>query len=136
MRKFARVLALVLVVVASVVGLMNVPDELRKLGGTWLQQSVAFGSALHSVLGIIAVAAILRGWSWAANAAIAWTIAVVYTASVASVAWESPRDGGVLVGGVAAGLSCALIGWWFVWAARTWRKPHIPATSDSPSSTR
>jgi hypothetical protein len=129
MKKLAQILALVLVAVTSVLGLASLPDEFRNLGGTLLQQSVAFGAALHSVLGVLVVAAALRRRSWAGIAAIVWTISVVYTASVASVAWESPVDGGVLVGGVAAGVSCALIGWWVTWAAAAWAKSQPLASS-------
>jgi hypothetical protein len=136
MRKFALIAALLLVAVTSVMGLISLPGEFRQLGGTLMQRSVAFGAAVHSVLGMLVVLGALRRRRWAVNAAGAWTIAVVYTASVASVAWESPRDAGVLLGGVAAGISCALMGWWVVWAARASVRPHISASTDSPSSLR
>ena len=117
MRKLARILALALVGVTSVMGLAKIPDEFRS-SGTVLQQSVAFGAALHSVLGVLVVIGALRRRRWAVTMALAWTVAVVYTASVASVAWELTRDSGVMLGALAAGVSCALIGWWVVWAAR------------------
>jgi hypothetical protein len=136
MKMLARILPLVLVAVTSVLGLIQLPDEFRNDRGSLLQMTVAVGAALHSVLGVLVVVAVLRRHRWAVTAAIAWTIAVAYTASVASVAWEPRLEGGVLVGAVAAGVSCALVGWWVVWAARTWVRPHIPATSDSSSSPR
>ena len=117
MRKLARILALALVGVTSVMGLAKIPDEFRS-SDTVLQQSVAFGAALHSVLGVLVVIGVLRRRRWAVTMALAWTVAVVYTASVASVAWELTRDSGVMLGALAAGVSCALIGWWVVWAAR------------------
>ena len=117
MRKLARFLALALVGVTSVMGLAKIPDEFRS-SGTALQQSVAFSAALHSVLGALLVVGMLRRRPWAVTLAVAWTLAVVYTASVASVAWETSRDSGVMLGAVAAGISCALVGWWVVWAAR------------------
>ena len=120
MGKFARILPLVLVAVSSAFGLASLPDEFRNLGGTLLQQSVAFGAALHSVLGVLVVAGALRRRGWAVTAAIAWTIAVVYTASVASAAWEPRVHGGVIGGSIAAGVSCALLGWWVVWAVNSW----------------
>jgi FtsH-binding integral membrane protein len=136
MKTLARILPLVLVAVTSVLGLIQIPDEFRNDQGSLLQMTVAVGGALHSVLGVVLVTAVLRRKRWAVTAAIAWALSVVYTASVASVAFESQRDAGVIIGGVAAGISCALIGWWVVWAARTWVRPHIPATSDSSSSPR
>ena len=136
MKMLARILPLVLVAVTSVLGLIQIPDEFRNDRGSLLQMTVAVGAALHSVLGVLVVVAVLRRKRWAVAAAIAWTLSVAYTASVASVAWEPKLEGGVVAGAVAAGVSCALIGWWVVWAARTWVRPHIPATSDSSSSPR
>jgi hypothetical protein len=132
-KKFARILALVLVAVTSVLGLIQMPNEFRNDRGSLLQMTVAVGGALHSVLGVVLVAAVLRRKRWAVTVAIAWVVSVAYTASVASVAFEAEPDAGVIVGGIAAGVTCALIGLWVVWAARTWVRPHIPATSD-PSS--
>ena len=134
MRKLARILALALVGVTSVMGLAKIPDEFRSSGNV-LQQSVALGAASHSVLGVLVVVGALRRRRWAVTMALAWTVAVVYTASVASVAWEPTRDSGVMLGAVAAGISCALLGWWVVWAARESQTRHIPA-SDSASPNR
>lgn len=133
MRKFGRILALLLVAVSSAFGLASLPDEFRNLGGTLPQQSVAFGAALHSALGVLVVVGALRRRSWAVTAAIAWTLAVVYTASVASVAWEPQLNGGVITGGIAAGISCALLGWWAVWATKSWVSR---AGSPEPESAR
>ncbi len=56
--------------------------------------------------------------------------------AVATFAYSDPIDNGVILGGLAAGMSCVLMGWWVVWAARESVRPHIPATSDSLSSSR
>lgn len=134
MRKFARVFALVLVGVTSAIGLTNIPDELRHPGGTLLQQSVQLGGVLHSVLGVLLAIGMLRRQQWAIPLAIVWTVVVVYTAGVATIAWEEEMTSGVLVGTAAAIVSCALLGWLVVWAARDSRTRHIPATSDSPTT--
>lgn len=136
MRKFARVLALLLVAATSVMGLIQLPSEFRNDQGTLLQMSVAVGAALHAGLGVVTTAGMLLRKRWAMRAAIAWAIAVTYTASVASIAWETQRDVAVLFGGLMAGVSCALIGWWVWWAAREWSTHHIPSSSDSASPTQ
>jgi hypothetical protein len=135
MRKFARILALVLVAVTSVIGLSNIPDEFSNVGATRLQQSVQFGAVVHAVLGLLVVIGMLRRRPWVISVVFTWAVAVVYTASAASMAWASPRDRGVLFGAAAAGISCALFGWWVVWAARDFLAANIPAT-DSASSNR
>ena len=135
MRKFARYLALALVAVTSTLGLVQIPDEFRNDQGSLLQMSVAFGAALHSVLGLLVVIGALRRRPWVITVAFSWAIAVVYTATAASMAWASPRDRGVLLGAAAAGISCALAGWWVVWAARESVAANIPAT-DSASPNR
>ena len=134
MRKFASVIAVLLVAVTSVLGLIQIPDEFRNDQGSLLQMTVAVGAAVHSVLGILLVIAVVMRKRWAAKAAIGWAVAVVYTASVASVAFETTRDAGVIFGGVAAGISCALIGWWVTWAARELTSRHIQATPDLTTS--
>lgn len=134
MRKFAAVTAILLVAVTSVLGLIQIPDEFRNDRETPLQMSVAIGSAMHSVLGLVLVIAVLRRWRWAVKAAVAWAVTLVYTASVASVAFVAQRDTGVILGGVAAGISCALVGWWVAWAAKELTSRHIPTTSDSSPS--
>jgi|SRR5687767_1164719 len=118
MRKFASVTAILLVAVTSVLGLIQIPDEFRNDQGSLLQMTVAVGAALHSVLGVVLVIAVMMRQRWAVKAAIGWAVSVTYTASVASVAFETQRDAGVILGGVAAGVACALIGWWVTWAAR------------------
>lgn len=135
MRKFARLSALGLVAVTSVIGIANFPDEFRNPGATALQQSVQFGAVLHAVLGLMVVIGMLRRRPWVVTVALSWAIAVVYTASVASVAWVSPLDRGALLGAAAAAISCSLAGWWIVWAARESLTVHIPAT-DSASPKR
>ena len=134
MRKFASVTALLLVAVASVLGLIQIPDEFRNDRGSLLQMTVAVGAALHSVLGIVLVIAVVRRKRWAVKAAIGWAVSVVYTASVASVAFEPQWDASVVFGGVAAGVTCALAGWWVTWAARELTSRHIPATPDLSTS--
>ncbi len=136
MRKFARVVALLLVAVSSTMQALNIPADFRQTGATLLQQSVAVGGLLHCLLGAVVVIGAVMGKRWAVNAAIAWTVAVAYTASVASVAWEARLDGGAIFGAVAAGLSCILLGWWVTWAARESVRPHIPATTEPSSPPR
>jgi FtsH-binding integral membrane protein len=130
MRKFAAVIAILLVAVTSVLGLIQLPNEYRNDQGSLLQMSVAVGATLHAVLGVVLVIVVVRRKRWAARVAIAWTAVVVYTASVASVAFEPQRDSGVIIGGVAAGITCALIGWWVTWAAKELTSRHIPVTPD------
>ena len=134
MRKFAAVTAILLVAVTSVLGLIKMPDEFRNDQGSLLQMSVAVGATLHAVLGVGLVMAILRRKRWATAVAIAWAASVVYTASVASVAFESSRTTGVIIGGVAAGIACAFVGWWVTWAAKELTSRHIPATPDLSTS--
>ena len=134
MRKFASVIAILLVAVTSVLGLIKIPDEFRNDQGSLLQMTVAVGAAMHSILGIVLVIAVLMRRRWAVKAAIAWAVSVTYTASVASVAFEAERDAGVIFGGVAAGVSCALIGWWVTWAARELTSRHIQTTPDLSTS--
>lgn len=134
MRKFASVTAVLLVAVTSVLGLIQIPDEFRNDRGSLLQMSVAVGAALHSILGIVVVIAVMMRKRWAVKAAIGWAVSVVYTASVASAAFESQRDAGVIFGSVAAGISCALIGWWVAWAAKELTSRHIPSTPDLSTS--
>ena len=134
MRKFASVIAVLLVAVTSVLGLIQIPDEFRNDRDSLLQMTVAVGAAVHSFLGIVFVVAVVLRKRWAWKAAIGWAVSVVYTASVASVAFESKRDAGVIFGGVAAGISCALIGWWVTWAARELTSRHIEATPDLSTS--
>ena len=119
MKKFARVLALLLVAVASAMGLRNIPDELRHPGGTVWQQSVQVGGVLYSVLGILLVVGMLLHRRWAVPVAIAWSLAVVYTAGIATLAWEVNPTAGVYAGTAAAVVICALLGWLVVWAARS-----------------
>ena len=130
MRKFAGVTAILLVAVTSVLGLIQIPDEFRNDQGSLLQMSVAVGAALHSVLGIVLSVTVAMKKRWAVSLAIAWTVCVAYTASVASVAFERERDAGVIFGGVAAGVTCLLLGWWVTWAARELTSRHIPTTPD------
>ena len=136
MRKFASIVAVVLVAVTSVLGLIQLPDEFRNDAGSALQASVAVGAALHSMLGVVLVASVVMRKRWAARVAVLWTLAVAYTGSVASVAFEDDVSGGVLFGGVAAGISCLLAGWWVTWAAKELTIRHIPSTSDSASPTQ
>lgn len=131
MRKFARLVVMLIVAVTSVMAIANIPDELRHLGGTAWQQSVQFGGALHGVLGALLVLGMWRRRPWAVPVAVAWTVAVVYTACVATLAWEEHIEQGAMAGTLAAGISCALIGWWAVWAARESVRPHIPATASA-----
>lgn len=130
MRKFASVTAVVLVAATSVLGLIQIPDEFRSDQGSLLQMSVAIGATLHSILGIVLVIAVMMRKPWAVRVAIGWALSVVYTASVASVVFETQRDARVILGGVAAGISCALAGWWVTWAARELTSRHIQATPD------
>lgn len=136
MRKLARILALVLVAATSLIALGNIPDEFRNAESGFLQQSVAFAVTLYAVLGLLLLVGVLRKRPWSVTIAVAWAIAVFYAATVATFAWSDPIDGGVITGGIASGLSCVVMGWWVVWAARESVRPHIPATAESPSSLR
>ena len=118
MRKFASIVPVLLVAVTSVLGLIQIPDEFRNDRESLLQMSVAVGATLHSVLGTLCVIAVLMRKRWAVALAVLWTAAVTYTASVASVAFVAERDTGVIVGAVAAGIACVLLGWWVTWAAK------------------
>ena len=136
MRKLARILALVLVAATTVIALGNIPDEFRSAESGLLRQSVAFAVTLYAVLGLLLLIGALRRRPWAVTIAVAWAVSVFYAATVATFAWSDPIDRGVIMGGIAAGLSCVLMGWWVVWAARESVRPHIPATSESSSSPR
>lgn len=130
MRKFASIVPILLVAVTSVFGLIQIPDEFRNDRESLLQMSVAVGAALHSVVGALFVIAVLMRRHWARLLAVVWTVCVTYTASVASVAFETTPDTGVFVGAAAAGISCVLLGWWLTWAAKQLTSRHIPATPD------
>lgn len=126
---------MLIVAITSAIGLANIPDELRHFGGTLLQQTVQIGGALHSVLGVALLFAMLRRPAWAVPAAIAWTLVVAYTAGAATLAWEEEWNGGVLTGAAAAVVSCSLLGALVIWASRQGSR-HIPAISDPPASSR
>lgn len=136
MRKLARFLALALVAATTFIALGNITDEFRSTGPGFLKQSVAFAVALYAVLGVLLLAGALRRRPWTVTIAFAWAVAVFYAATVATFAYSDPIDNGVILGGLAAGMSCVLMGWWVVWAARESVRPHIPATTDSPSPPR
>lgn len=133
MRKFARFVALALLVVTAAAGLN---EGLRDIGegDTALQRTVPMGVLAYGVLGLVAAVGLARRRSWAVPCSFAWTLTVVYTASVASFAFHDPAfaQDGTIAGVVGAGVSTALMGAFVVWVARfSSRHRRVPSATAS-----
>ncbi|HEX7939757.1 MAG TPA: hypothetical protein VF483_12295, partial [Gemmatimonadaceae bacterium] len=104
MRRVGRVLIIVAFVLLSVPALMN---GIRELGhvDSWLQNSVEIGDLLHGTLSLLVALGILRRRPWTFPVAVAWCVAVVYTATVASFSFSDPtfKESSTLLGVIAAG---------------------------------
>ena len=122
MRKTARWVALALVAATAVFGAINAFDELGD-GATPLQQSVGVAVAAYALLSWVILFAVWRRRSWGTVAAVGWTLATAWAASMGSYAWGNAPWGAVL----AAGGSCVLLGAWIVWAVRESVRAYSPA---------
>lgn len=122
MRKAARWAALALVAVAAVLGSINAFDELGA-GETPLQKTVGIAVAVYAICSWLVLFAAWRRHSWGIAAAVLWTVATAWAASVSSHAY----GGAPAIGVVSAGGSCLLMGWWIVWALRETLRTQPPA---------
>jgi ABC-type Na+ efflux pump permease subunit len=119
MKKVALFLAVSLLFVTGYFGLSNGVQEVGD-AQTGLQRSVSIAGILHGLLGFIAGFAIMRRDKWRVPAAVAWSVAITYTGTVASFAYSDPTfsQSGTLVGAIGACIVIALIGAFVVWTAR------------------
>ena len=127
MKKARWIIAILLLLAAGVIGLTNLPDELREAVG-FLQRSVAVGEAIYSVLGIVGGIGLILRKRWSVAVAAAFSAAVVYVGSVASIAWMEPTApmGEKAPAFAGAAISTALIGWFIIWAARSAVRENLP----------
>jgi len=109
---------------------MAVPSLLngiRELGhvSTWLQNSVEIGDLLHGTLSVLVAIGIWRRRRWTFSIAVAWSLAVVYTATVASFSFSDPsfQQSGTVIGVISAGVSTAVVTGLFAWGARVFSRP-------------
>ncbi len=131
MRKAAWLLAIVLLLGTGVIGIYNGVTEVTQ-GTNALQRSVTIAVFLYGLFGIAGGAGLALRRPWSLTLAIAWTVAVVYAASVASFAYGDPtfsrsETGAGVIGAFAA---TALIGALVVWTARSATRS---STGNSPN---
>lgn len=104
---------------------------------TLLQNSVEFGDVLYGILGLLTAVGIWRRRTWTSTIAIAWSLTVVCTATIASFSFSDPtfKNSGTMIGTIAAGVSTAVVTGLVVWAARVFSRPigAAPATPATPA---
>jgi amino acid transporter len=134
MRKVARVVSILLLLATGYLGISNGIRELGD-GETGLQRSVTFAVLLYGVLGLLGALGLLRKRPWSVAVTAAWTLSVMWAATVASFAFHDPalQERETLYGMAAAFVSTALFGWLVVWTARSdSRVPPSPESTHIP----
>ena len=114
-RKAAWIVAILLLLNTGVLGLYNGLGELSE-ARTPLQRSVTMGVLIYGILGLSAAVALFVRHRWSVPLSIAWGVVITYVASAAAPAYagEDATVGGVIAGGIGAGLIGVLV----VWCAR------------------
>ena len=130
MKKAAWIVSITLLLVTGFFGLYNGRNEL----GDWttaLQMSVTLGVLLYGFLGLLGGAGLARRRSWSVTVCIAWAFVVTYVATVASFAYSDPtfQKSETVLGTIAAAVSCALLGVFVVWSARSATRVPVDAAS-------
>ena len=136
MKKTARIIAIALLLVTGFLGITNGFRELDD-GLTALQQSVTFAVLVYGVLGFLGAVGLIRRRPWAVTVTIAWTLAAMWAASVASFAFHDPtlKEAGTLSGVAGAFVGTALIGSFVIWVAhRETRQQALPNSTHAPGA--
>jgi hypothetical protein len=135
MKKAGWILAIALLLVSAYAGITESFHQLGE-GDTPLQQSVGFAVLLYGVFGVLGAVGLARRRPWSLPVIVAWGVATLYAATIASFAFSDPTfsDSDTIKGTVAAFASVAVVCGLVVWAARSnTRVPSPGETGHIPS---
>lgn len=113
MRRVARALALLILLITGVLGLYNGVTE-RSGARSALQSSVTIGVLLYGLLGLASAYGVVRQRAWSVWSVTAWAVVVTYVSGTAALAYGG--DDVTMVTALASGLAGALIGAFVLWA--------------------
>jgi hypothetical protein len=135
MKKAGWILAIALLLVSAYAGITESFSQLGD-GDTMLQRSVTYAVALYGVLGVVGAVGLARRRPWSVTVIVAWGVATLYAATIASFAFSDPTfsQSDTIKGTVAAFASVAVVCGLVVWAARSnMRVPSSGETGHIPS---
>lgn len=138
MKKVGWILSILALFASGFSGLNETAGSTSDVPTTGLQQLVWFSVALYGVLGVLGGVGLLRRRPWCVTVSVAWAVAVICAASVASFAFHDPQlqQTGTLTGVIGAFASTAVVGALVVWAARVATRPApVPVPVPVPDAT-
>ena len=113
MRRVARALALLILLITGVLGVHNGVTEWTSARSA-LQSSVTIGVLLYGLLGLVSVYGVARRRAWSVWSVTAWAVVVTYVSGSAALAYGG--DDVTILTALASGLAGALIGAFTLWA--------------------
>lgn len=134
MKKAAFFLSQALLLLSVYAGITNAIRDIGT-GETFLQRTVTVAVAMYGVLGLVGVIGLWRRRPWVVPVVLAWGLASMWAATVASFAYHDPgfqRQGtaaGVMGAFVGVGLVCGFV----LWVARVRIRNTEPAPTVSHS---
>jgi hypothetical protein len=114
-RKVARLVAVLLLGVAGLLGIWNGIDE-RTNAYSSFQRTVYVGVVLYGLLGLIGAYGVIRRRRWSHRVVLAWALVITFVSGTAPIAYGGADV--TAVAAIASGAGGALIGAFVLWAVR------------------